>query len=519
MQVYPKWRFETRTSDRSPNACQENGVVCMLLGMAKFVLSLDQGTTSSRSILFNHAGEIVATAQYEFTQHFPKPGWVEHDAMEIWKTQLRTMEEVLEKVGAAAEDIAAIGITNQRETVVLWDRQTGEPVANAIVWQDRRTAETCKQMKDAGFESAVSTITGLRIDPYFSATKIQWLLDNVEGIREPAEAGELCVGTIDSWLIYNLTNGEKHVTDASNASRTLLYNLRTGQWDDALLEKFMVPRAILPEIVNSSGVVGEWRGVPISGIAGDQQAALFGQACFEPGMAKNTYGTGCFLLLHTGGRIVESHNQLLTTVAWQVNGRREYCLEGSVFIAGSLFQWLRDGLQLFKDVEEFNELAGSVPDSGGVVIVPALAGLGAPHWDPFARGLITGLSRGTTKAHICRAAMEAVSFQVVELRECMQRDAQREIDELRVDGGACASDLLMQVQAGLLDTKLIRPAVLETTAFGAAALAGLAVGFWESKEKLAETWRAEKEFRPNMESTLREEMRADWNKAIARTKL
>jgi glycerol kinase len=490
-----------------------------MLDMAKFVLALDQGTTSSRSILFDHSGRIVATAQYEFAQYFPQSGWVEHDANEIWQTQLRTMEEVLDSVGASTDELAAIGITNQRETVVIWDRETGEPIANAIVWQDRRTAAACKQLKDAGYEKVVSAITGLKIDPYFSATKIQWLLDDVDGARERAEAGELCAGTIDSWLIYKLTGGEKHVTDASNASRTLLYNLTSGDWDDALLEKFMVPRQLLPEIVDSSGEVGQWRGVPIAGIAGDQQAALFGQACFEPGMAKNTYGTGCFLLLHTGERIVLSKNQLLTTVAWQIGGKREYCLEGSVFVAGSLFQWLRDGLQLFTDVQEFNQLADSVPDSGGVVIVPALTGLGAPHWDPFARGLITGISRGTTKAHICRAAMDAVSFQVVELRECMQRDAKREINELRVDGGACASDLLMQVQSDLMGCELVRPEVLETTAFGAAALAGLGVGFWDSKEELAEIWRAERSYSPVMKLEASESLRASWDKAVERTKL
>ncbi|MFC5050349.1 glycerol kinase GlpK [Rubritalea spongiae] len=487
--------------------------------MAKFVLSIDQGTTSSRSILFNHDGEVEAVAQLEFTQYFPQSGWVEHDANEIWQTQLRTMEEVLEKAGVAVDDLVAIGITNQRETVLLWDRETGEPIANAIVWQDRRTAEACKSMRGTSEEVAISAITGLRLDPYFSATKVQWLLDNVQGARKRAEAGELCMGTIDSWLVYQLTGGEKHVTDASNASRTLLYNLRTGDWDDALLEQFKVPRAVLPEIVDSSGDVGKWRGVPIAGIAGDQQAALFGQGCFEPGMAKNTYGTGCFLLMHTGERIVQSKNQLLTTVAWQLNGKREYCLEGSVFVAGSLFQWLRDGLHLFKDVDELNELAQSVEDSGEVVIVPALAGLGAPHWDPFARGLITGLSRGTSKAHICRAAMEAVAFQVVELRECMQRDAQREIIELRVDGGACASDLLMQIQADLMGADLMRPKDLETTAFGAAALAGLAVGFWSIESKAVGQRGGGKKFTPMIESEQREVLRSNWDKAVRRAKL
>ncbi|MFC4992955.1 glycerol kinase GlpK [Rubritalea tangerina] len=482
--------------------------------MARFILSLDQGTTSSRSILFDENGVAVATSQYEFRQYFPESGWVEHDAVEIWETQLKTMLEVMEKVGVTEKDVAGIGITNQRETVLLWDRRTGEPVANAIVWQDRRTADLCRQMRDAGLEPAVSALTGLRLDPYFSASKVQWLLDHVEGARERAEAGELCMGTIDSWLVYKLTEGKVHVTDATNASRTLLCNIHTGEWDDILLGKFGVPRGVLPRIVDCTEVVGEWRGVPISGMAGDQQAALFGQACYAPGMAKNTYGTGCFMLLHTGDRVVRSQNQLLSTIALQRGGKREYCLEGSVFIAGSLFQWLRDGLQLFDTVQEFDALAQSVPDSGGVVIVPALSGLGAPHWDPFARGLITGLSRGTTKAHICRAAIEAVSFQSVELLECMQGDASREISELRVDGGATASDLLMQVQADLMGCDLVRPEITETTAFGAAALAGLGVGFWESREALAAAWREEKRFSPQKGSSWRKGRRAEWDKAV-----
>lgn len=486
--------------------------------MSKFVLALDQGTTSSRSILFDHSGQVVAVAQHEFTQYFPQSGWVEHDAEEIWQTQLQSINEVIEAAGAEISDLAAIGITNQRETVVVWDRFTGKPISNAIVWQDRRTADTCKQLKDAGFESALSALTGLKIDPYFSATKIKWILDNVDGARVRAEAGELCVGTVDSWLIWNLTNGEEHVTDATNASRTLIYNIHVGGWDSVLLEKFDIPKSVLPKVVDSSGEVGRWKGVPISGVAGDQQAALFGQACYEPGMAKNTYGTGCFLLFNTGERVVRSSNQLLSTVALQIEGVRHYAIEGSVFIAGALFQWLRDGLQIIEDVKEVDKLAATVEDSGGVVIVPAFAGLGAPHWDPFARGTITGLSRGTTKAHICRAALEAVSFQAVELLECVQRDASTRVTELRVDGGAASSDILMQIQADLMGCEIVRPKVTETTAFGAAALAGLAVGFWESKQELAETWQEEKRFKPQMSDEKRLEMRILWNAAVANAK-
>ena len=489
-----------------------------MLLMPRFVLSLDQGTTSSRSILFNHQGEIVASSQKEFAQHFPQSGWVEHDADEIWRTQQQTMLDVLQQAKLTEADIAAIGITNQRETVVVWDRRTGVPLMNAIVWQDRRTADQCRQLNDAGFEPAIRSVTGLKIDPYFSATKVQWILDNVEGARGRAEAGELFMGTMDSWLIWKLTDGKQHVTDATNASRTLLCNIHTGEWDDALLEKFMIPRAILPKIVDSSGVVGEWRGVPIAGIAGDQQAALFGQACYTPGLAKNTYGTGCFLLLNTGDRVVRSNNQLLSTIALQINGVREYALEGSIFVGGSLFQWLRDGLQIFDDVKELDALAATVDDSGGVVIVPALAGLGAPHWDPFSRGLITGLSRGTTKAHICRAALEAVSFQSIELLECMQRDASTNLEELRVDGGASTSDLLMQIQADLMDCEIVRPKVTETTAFGAAALAGLAVDFWNSKEELAEIWQEEKRFKSQISEEKRKQMRAAWDSAVEKTK-
>ena len=487
--------------------------------MPRFVLSLDQGTTSSRAILFNHKAEVVASSHQEISQHFPQSGWVEHDPEEIWQTQQQTILDVLEQAQLTESDIAAIGITNQRETVVVWDRHTGKALMNAIVWQDRRTADQCRQLKDAGLESVIHSITGLKIDPYFSATKVQWILDNVEGARARAEAGELCMGTIDSWLIWKLTDGKQHVTDATNASRTLLCNIHTGEWDDALLDEFMVPRSMLPRIVDSSGTVGEWRGIPIAGIAGDQQAALFGQACYEPGLAKNTYGTGCFLLLNTGDRVVRSSNQLLSTIALQIDGVREYALEGSVFVGGALFQWLRDGLELFDDVKEMDALAATVDDSGGVVIVPALAGLGAPHWDPFARGLITGISRGTTKAHMCRAALEAVCFQSLELVECVQRDASIHLEELRVDGGASTSDLLMQIQADLMGCAIVRPKVTETTAFGAAGLAGLAVGLWESKLELARTWQEEKRFIPQISEEKRRQMRAAWDAAVEMAKV
>jgi glycerol kinase len=382
--------------------------------MDQYILSLDQGTSSSRSVIFNAAGKEVAVSKKEFTQIYPEPGLVEHDAETIWETQLSTIRDVMMQVNITTKDIAGIGIANQRETVVVWDRATGKPIHNAIVWQDRRTSQICQELKDAGVDKVIRSLTGLTADPYFSATKVRWILDNVAGAREKAQKGTLCMGTIDSWLIWNLTDGKTHVTDATNASRTLLYNIRTGDWDDDLLEMFAVPRSMLPEIVDSSGVVGKWKGIPISGIAGDQQAALFGQGCFEPGQIKNTYGTGCFMLMNTGERIIDSKNGLLSTVAWQLDGKREFALEGSVFMAGAIFNWLRDGLQIVEDIYEFDQLAKSVDDNGGVVFVPAFTGLGAPHWDPFARGSIQGLTRGATRAHICRAALEAVSFQSTE---------------------------------------------------------------------------------------------------------
>lgn len=486
--------------------------------MAKFVMALDQGTTSSRSILFDHSGREVAISQKPFSQHFPQSGWVEHDAEEIGQCQHSTMVEVMDKANASPEDIAAIGITNQRETIVAWNRHTGIPICPAIVWQDRRTADICTQMKNAGLEPAISSITGLRIDPYFSATKIQWILEHIPGARTMATNGDLICGTIDSWLIWNLTDKQQHLTDATNASRTLLYNIHSGQWDDDLLNEFSIPRSMLPRIVDSSGEIGRWRGIPIAGIAGDQQAALFGQACHSPGMAKNTYGTGCFLLFHTGDRVIHSKNNLLSTVALQIGGIREYALEGSVFIGGALFQWLRDGLQLVQSVQELDSLARSVDDTGGVVLVPAFSGLGAPHWDPFARGSLMGISRGTTKAHICRAALEAVCFQSLELLECMEMDASMPLAELRVDGGASMSDFLMQTQADLMQRTVIRPQITETTAFGAAALAGLGVGFWESKQSLASTWQEDARFTPALPCSSVTQKRHFWDKAVQHSK-
>lgn len=490
----------------------------MVGNMDQFILSLDQGTSSSRSVVFNKQGEIVGVSKKEFIQIYPEPGLVEHDAVAIWETQLSTMLDVMKQADITHENIAGIGITNQRETIVVWERATGKPIHNAIVWQDRRTSQICQQIKNAGVDKVIRSLTGLTADPYFSATKVRWILDNVSGAREKAEAGKLCMGTIDSWLIWNLTEGKKHVTDASNASRTMLYNIHTGKWDDDLLEMFTVPRSMLPEIVDSSGIVGNWQGIPISGIAGDQQAALFGQGCFEPGQIKNTYGTGCFMLMNTGERIIDSKNGLLSTVAWQINGKREFALEGSVFMAGAIFNWLRDGLQIVKDVYEFDKLAKSVDDNGGVFFVPAFTGLGAPHWDPFARGSIYGLTRGSTNAHLCRAALEAVSFQSAELLESFVRDSSVAISELRVDGGASISKLLMRIQADQMQCKIVRTKNIETTAFGAAAMAALGVGFWQSKEHIAKLWQEDLSFPPNPWDKDLEKQRIQWDEAIKRTK-
>ena len=487
-----------------------------------FVLALDQGTTSSRAILFDHAGSIRAVAQREFAQIYPQPGWVEHDPMEIWATQSAVMTEVLAKAAVAPADIAAIGITNQRETTLLWERATGRPVANAIVWQDRRTAPTCDALRRAGREPSFTRKTGLVLDAYFSGTKLKWLLDNVPGARERALKGELAFGTVDSWLIWNLSGGKKHITDATNASRTLLFDIHSGDWDDELLGLLDVPRAVLPTVVASSGVCAETTlagvSVPIAGIAGDQQAALFGQACLAPGLAKNTYGTGCFLLLTTGRTAVASKNRLLTTVAWRRGGNTDYALEGSVFIAGAVVQWLRDGLEIIRAAPEVEALAASVPDNGGVYLVPAFAGLGAPHWDAYARGAIFGLTRGATGAHLARAALESIAFQSAEVLRAMEADASLKLSELRVDGGAAANDLLMQIQADLLGVAVVRPKVLETTALGAAYLAGLAVGYWRDESEITANWKIERRFEPAMSRDQAAALTAGWEKAVGRAK-
>ena len=461
---------------------------------------------------------MVAVAQREFEQHFPEPGWVEHDAEEIWASQEATLREVLGELEAAGRQPLAMGITNQRETTIVWDRQSGEPVHRAIVWQDRRTADFCQELKNRGLEERFSEKTGLRLDPYFSGTKVRWILENVPGARERAERGELCFGTVDAWLIWKLTNGRVHATDITNASRTLLLNIHTGEWDEELCELLEVPLALLPEVKSCSEVYGQSEdGLAISGVAGDQHAALFGQACFEAGMAKNTYGTGCFLLMNTGEQAVKSENDLLTTVAWEVNGRREYALEGSVFIGGAVVQWLRDGLGLIDSAAEVNEVAATVEDNGGMYFVPAFTGLGAPHWDPFARGLAVGITRGTTKGHFCRAALESIAFQSAELVECMVADSGLPLQELRVDGGATGSELLMQFQSSLLEEEVVCPRVMETTALGAAYLAGLAVGMWESQEEIAKQWAVAKRFKPAQDFGSEGRMK-EWKKAVERSK-
>ena len=489
-----------------------------------YILALDQGTTSSRAIVFDHDGNIHGTAQQEFEQIFPQSGWVEHDAQEIWQSQSQVMAEVLVQNDLTASDIAAIGITNQRETTVVWDRETGQPICNAIVWQDRRTAGTCDKLKSAGHAELFRKKTGLVLDAYFSGTKIQWILDNVDGARERAAAGQLAFGTVDSWLIWNLTEGHVHVTDASNASRTLLFNIHTGEWDDELLSLLNVPRSMLPDVRDSSEVYGQTAasltpaGVPIAGIAGDQQAALFGQMCVRDGMVKNTFGTGCFMLMNTGSQAVESKNNLLTTVAWRINGQLEYALEGSVFSAGATVQWLRDGLGIIDSSADIEALAATVPDNGDVFLVPAFAGLGAPHWDQYARGTIIGLTRGTTKAHIARAALEGIAFQVSEVLDAMQADSGIQLTELRVDGGACANNLLMQFQADLLGASVLRPQIQETTALGAAYLAGLAVGYWKDQAELADQWQVEQVFPSSMPEADVDELKRRWKKALERSK-
>ena len=490
----------------------------------RYILALDQGTTSSRAIVFDHAGAIVSVAQKEFTQYYPQPGWVEHDPLEIWSSQNATAAEALARANLGSADIAAVSITNQRETTLVWDRDTGRPVCPAIVWQDRRTAAFCAQLKADGLEPLVSEKTGLRLDPYFSATKLRWILDNVPGARARADAGQLLFGTVDTWLLWQLTGRRVHATDLTNASRTLLCNLHTGDWDADLLKLFDIPRSVLPEIRSCSEIYGHVdahlhpAGAPIAGIAGDQHAALFGQACWTPGMVKNTYGTGCFTLMHTGQKPVVSRNNLLTTPAWRIGNRTDYALEGSVFIGGAVIKWLRDELGLIRDTDEFNRLAASVPDAGGLFLVPAFSGLGAPHWDPYARGTMVGITRGTTRAHFCRAALEAIAFQTADLIACMEKDSGLPLRELRVDGGASRSDPLLQFQADLLDATVLRPHCIETTAFGAACLAGLATGFWSNRDELTHNRSADTTFRPARRRPEIAALRTDWTRALDRAK-
>ncbi|MDX1672386.1 MAG: glycerol kinase GlpK [Balneolaceae bacterium] len=489
-----------------------------------YILALDQGTTSSRAILFDQSGAITAIAQKEFEQIFPQPGWVEHNPEEIWSSQAGVVVEVLDKAGAKPSDIAAFGITNQRETTVVWERNTGNPVCNAIVWQDRRTANLTEQMRADGYSDLFRRKTGLVLDPYFSGTKIKWILDNVDGARRKAENGELLFGTVDSWLIWKLTGGNVHVTDVTNASRTLIYNIFENHWDEELLDLLDIPPSMLPEVRSSSEVYGETAvdmidgHLPIAGIGGDQQAALFGQICTKRGMAKNTYGTGCFLLMNTGSDPIHSKNELLTTISWKLQSDIEYALEGSVFIGGAVVQWLRDGLGLIKESHHIEELASQVEHTDGVYMVPAFSGLGAPHWDPYARGTMTGITRGTTAAHIARAALESIAFQSSDLLHAMESDSDIELKELRVDGGAAANNLLMQFQADILGVPVVRPQITETTALGAAYLAGLAVDFWSSKEELADQWKVDRVFEPEMEQDRVEELYYGWEQAIERSK-
>jgi glycerol kinase len=487
-----------------------------------FILAIDQGTTSSRAILFDHAGQIRQVAQKEFRQFYPRPGWVEHDAEEIWSSQYGVLAEVMAKSNITVADVAAIGITNQRETTIVWDRASGRPIHPAIVWQDRRTAEYCDQLKAGGHSALIRERTGLVIDAYFSATKIKWILDEVPGARKKAENGELAFGTVDSWLVWKLSGGRLHVTDSTNASRTLLLNIHTGQWDPELLRLFDIPAAILPEVRSSSEIYGRSSSalapaaadLPIAGIAGDQQAALFGQLCIQPGMVKNTYGTGCFMLMHTGQDAVQSSNNLLTTIAWKMGGRIEYALEGSIFIAGAVVQWLRDGLQIIRASPDVEALAASVESTEGVYMIPAFAGLGAPHWNQYARGTILGMTRGTTKAHIARAALESIAYQTYDVLKAMEADSGIRIRELRVDGGATANNLLMQFQSDILRVPVIRPTVTETTALGAAYLAGLGVGIWKSVEELQKQWQVERRFNPSMEENVADGLLRGWNRAV-----
>ncbi len=491
--------------------------------MKKYILALDQGTTSSRAILFDRDGNICSSKQLEFTQIFPEPGLVEHDPMEIWLTQLTTAKLAMSAIGAQSEDIAAIGITNQRETTIVWDKETGIPIYNAIVWQDRRTSDMIDQLKSQGYADLFKEKTGLVLDAYFSGTKLKWILDNVKDARKLAAKDKLAFGTVDSWITWNLTNRREHVTDESNASRTLLFNIHTGQWDKTLLEILDIPENILPRIVPSSGIIGEASSglfnhrIPIAGIAGDQQAATFGNLCIKPGMVKNTYGTGCFLLKNTGEQALVSKSNLLTTTGWQINGKRNYCLEGSVFIAGAAVQWIRDEMKFIDEASEVETLANQVSDNGGVYMVPAFAGLGAPHWDQYARGLIIGITRGTTQAHMARAALESIAFQVSDVVRAMKADSGLGLTALRVDGGACKNNFLMQFQADILDCVVERPTCLELTALGAAYLAGLAVGFWQSTDELEQVWKVERVFEPKMTVATREHLLEHWHKAVTRS--
>lgn len=488
--------------------------------MSKYILAFDQGTTSSRAIIFDKQSNIVAVAQKEFTQIFPQPGWVEHDANEIWSTQLGVATEAVVKAGITIHDVAAIGITNQRETTVVWDRNTGQPIYNAIVWQDKRTAAYCNELKAAGKDVMIREKTGLVTDSYFSATKLRWILEHVPGAREKAGKGELCFGTIDTWLLWKLTNGKVHATDVSNASRTMMYNIYSLQWDEDLLQLYNIPASMLPEVRSSSEVYGHTQNiitaanVPVAGMAGDQQAALFGQMCIQSGMVKNTYGTGCFMLMNTGEKPVASQNNLLTTIGWKINGKVQYALEGSVFIAGAVVQWLRDGLRLIQSSGEVEALAGKVTDNGGVYMVPAFTGLGAPYWNQEARGLIIGITRGTTDAHVARAAVESIAFQTMDVLKAMEADAGIHIKEVRVDGGATVNNALMQFQSDILNTTVVRPHITETTALGAAYLAGLAIGFWKDLDELEQYWQKDAAFVPTMDAGVSDSLKQNWARAI-----
>lgn len=491
---------------------------------AQFIMALDQGTTSSRAIIFNRAGDIVAVSQKEFKQIYPQPGWVEHDPHEIWSTQAGVAAEVIVKANTTGDQIAAMGITNQRETTIVWDRKTGKPLYNAIVWQDRRTSAYCDELRAQGLAEDIRAKTGLIIDAYFSGTKVKWILDNVEGARAKANAGELAFGTVDTWLIWNFTKGKLHVTDVSNASRTMLYNIHKQEWDESLLKLMDIPASMLPEVRASSEVYGETEAtltpfkIPIAGIAGDQQAALFGQMCTEPGMVKNTYGTGCFMMLNTGEKAITSANNLLTTIAWRIGNTTNYALEGSIFIGGAVVQWLRDGLGIIRHSADVEALAASVKDTDGVYMVPAFAGLGAPHWNQYARGTIVGMTRGTKDAHIARAALDSIAYQTMDVLKAMESDAGMKIQQLRVDGGATANNLLMQFQADIMETTVIRPKVTETTALGAAYLAGLAVGFWDSVETIRKQWKEDAKFTPSMDAEKRTALTKDWERAIRAAK-